>query len=70
MMHEYDARGLVSGAVLLAVVDQDVAGMHVLVLVGGHAGDDRHAGKMLGGPFDLLRRRPPPEWQSGEDGRL
>ena len=44
--------------------------LHVLVLVARHAGDDRHAGEMLGRPFDLLRRRPIAERQAGEDGRL
>ena len=69
-MDEDHAGRLISRAVILAIVDQHVAAMHVLVLVTGHAGDDRHAGEMLGGPFDLLRRRPFAERQAGQDRRL
>src|SRR5687768_17787645 len=42
----------------------------MLVLVAGHAGNDRHSGEMFGGPFDLLRSRPIAERKAGEDGRL
>src|SRR5439155_1001887 len=58
VVNEHDSRGFVGLAVLLAVVHEYVAGMHMRVLVAGHAGDDRHSREMPGRPFDLLRRRP------------
>ncbi len=69
-MNENDAGLLIGRAMVFTVVDQHVAGLHMLVLVARHAGDDRHAWKMLGRPFDLLRRGPTPERQTGEDCRL
>ena len=65
MMHEHDAGFLIGGAVLLAVIDQNIAEVHVEMLVASHAGDDRNAGEVLGGPSDLLRRRPVSQRQAG-----
>ena len=69
-MDEYHARFFVSGAVVLAVVDQHVAGVHEAMLVARHAGDDGNSRKMLLRPGDLLRRGPFAERQAGENGRM
>jgi hypothetical protein len=69
-MHEHHPVRLIGVAVLLAIVDEHIARMHMLVLVARHAGDDRNAGKMLGCPFDLLRSSPAAERKPGQDRRL
>src|SRR4051812_25882936 len=68
-MHEPDPRLLVSGAMILAIVNQHVAGLHVLMLVPGHAGDDWDSREMFGGPGHLLRRGPIAEGKTGQDRR-
>lgn len=55
---------------LVAIVNQHVAWVHVEMFVTRHGGDDRHAWKMLGGPIFFLRSGPFAERQAGKDGRV
>jgi hypothetical protein len=41
-------------AILEVIVHEDVAGMHVVALVAGLAGDDVGSGEMMSGPGVLL----------------
>lgn len=66
-MNEDDTGLLVSRSMFLAIVNEYVSGVHVHVLVAGKAGDDRYARKMLGCPFDFLRRGPIAQRKSGQD---
>jgi len=66
-----DAAGVLPQlTVILAVVDQHVAWVHVQVLLARHSRDDRDAREMLGRPPFFLRCGPFAQGQASQDRRL
>jgi len=69
MMNEASASSLPQVTVLVAIVDQRVAGTAVLPLQGGRGGNHLHAGEVPRSPAPLLRLGPGTARQACEDDR-